>query len=221
MAAYQPRPAAALAALGSAHDEVGQVARAARRGRRRASRRASALGDGDRRLLELCRTLTGRDVEVVAGCAACGELPSVAVLSPRDRSARGAAGGLAGAGRRPARADLRRPAGAAGRPRRGRGGAPRAAALSGRPPRPRGPAELELVDDSLVGPVVLACVECGAALEVAATSSGSCCEGCRTHAGVELEMHLLARAYRWSLATIEALPDVRRSRLARFVADGR
>ena len=69
---------------------------------------------------------------------------------------------------------------------------------------------------------MLACVECGAALEVAADVEQLVLEGCSEHAAeVELEIHLLARAYHWSLATIEALPDVRRSRLARFVADGR
>jgi len=33
----------------------------------------------------------------------------------------------------------------------------------------------------------------------------------------DLEVHLLASAYHWDLAAIEALPDVRRRRLAKFV----
>jgi hypothetical protein len=214
-----PGGAATLAALGSAPDELGQVLALLRAaGVERPE--SLGLGVGDRRLLELHRALTGRDIEVAVGCAGCGTT-SVAVLSRETvppEAPRVAWLGPGGGLREPTYADLQ------GLPDdRGEAEAELLRRCTvGTPAREPGPAELELVDDSLVGPVVLACVECGAALEVAADVEQLALRGLQEHAAdVELEIHLLARAYGWSLATIEALPDVRRSRLARFVADGR
>jgi hypothetical protein len=91
----------------------------------------------------------------------------------------------------------------------------------GAPSRPPREEDLEGIEDSLAGPVALACVECGAGLEVAADVQRLVLEALQRHAAaVEREVHLLARAYGWSLAAIEALPDERRRRFAELVADG-
>jgi hypothetical protein len=210
---------AAVAALGSSGDELGQVL---------ALHRADGVEDperltvaaGDRRLLALHRSLTERDVEVAATCAAC-ETVSVAVLSPEavpPEAARTAWVGPGGGLRGPTYADLLElpadPAAAEGELlRRCTVGAP------GRAPEPQ---ELERIDDSLTGPIKLHCVECGAALEVAADVERLALEGLQRHASeVEVEIHLLASAYGWSLPVIESLPDGRRRRFARLVADGR
>ena len=202
-------------------DELGQVLALLRARRRRASRRRSSVGAGDRRLLGCTAALTGRDSRSPSRCAACGDGRTSPCCRrrpcrPRRRAAAwlGPGGGL----REPTYADL---LGLPDDRGRGRGGAP--APLHRRDAR-HGPAAggaragRRLAD----GPIVLACVECGSALEVAADVEQLALEGCSEHAAdVELEIHLLARAYGWSLSTIEALPDERRSRLARFVADGR
>ena len=73
--------AAAIAALGSADDELGQVLALYRAAGVREPERLT-VSVGDRRLLALHRALTGRDVEVAATCAEC-ETVSVAVLSPQ------------------------------------------------------------------------------------------------------------------------------------------
>src|SRR5262245_11732002 len=86
---------ALLAALDGAGTEVGQaVALLAASGVEHPER--LALGDGDRRLLGLCRAVTGHEVEVVAVCPACGEL-SEAQLS--EASAPPAAARVARLGR--------------------------------------------------------------------------------------------------------------------------
>jgi hypothetical protein len=211
--------AAAVAALGSSSSELGQVL---------ALHRAAGVQDperltvsaGDRRLLALHRALTGREVEVAAACGACDAI-SVAVLSPETIPAEaprtawlGPGGGL----RAPTYGDLvELPADpeAAGPELLSR-------CIVGAPPRAPGPGELERIDDSLAGPVRLACIECGAALEVAADVERLVLEGLQRHAEeIEVEVHLLAGAYGWALPVIEALPDERRRRFARLVADGR
>jgi hypothetical protein len=92
----------------------------------------------------------------------------------------------------------------------------------GAPARRATAAELELVDDSLSGPVLLPCVQCGASIEVEVDVEQLVLERLQRHAdGVDLEVHLLASTYHWELAAIEALPDDRRGRLARLVAEQR
>ena len=82
--------------------------------------------------------------------------------------------------------------------------------------------DLELVDDSLAGPLCLTCVGCGAAVEAVTDVERLVLELLQRHAhDVETEVHLLASAYHWELDTIEELPDSRRERLARLVAEGR
>jgi hypothetical protein len=214
-----PSGAAAIAALGSSADELGQVL-ALQRAAGVAEPERLTLAAGDRRLLALHRALTGRDPEVVAACGACDAV-NAAVLSPgtvppeAPRTARlGAGGGL----REPTYADL------LGLPADAE--AAEAELLRrctvGAPARPARPGDLDLVDDSLAGPLVLECVACGAVLEIALDVERLVLQGLQRHAAeVELEIHLLASAYGWSLAAIEALPDERRRRMARLVADGR
>lgn len=210
---------AAIAALGSAGDELGQVL-ALHRAAGVLDPERLAVSIGDRRLLTLHRLLTGRDVEVAATCSGC-ETVNVAVLS-RDTVAppvaRTAWLGLGGGLREPTYGDLLElPAD------------PRAAEAEllrrctvGVPQRAPVPDDLERVDDSLAGPIRLACAACGAAVEVAADVERLVLEGLQHHAAeIELDVHLLAGAYGWSLTAIEALPDERRRRFARLVADGR
>jgi hypothetical protein len=211
--------AAAVAALGSCDDELGQVL-ALHRAAGIEQPEQLTLAVGDRRLLELHRALTGRDLEVAATCAGCDAV-SVAVLSPRTvppQAARTAWVGPGGGLREPTYGDLLDlPAD------------PQAAEAAllrrctvGAPARAPGRRELERVDDSLAGPITFACVECGAAVEVAADVERLALEGLQRHAAeIELEVHLLARAYGWSLTAIEDLTDERRRGFARLVADGR
>jgi hypothetical protein len=211
--------AVAVAALGSADDELGQVLALHRAAGVQEPERLT-LSVGDRRLLALHRSLTGRDVEVAATCAGC-EAVSVAVLSAQTvppyttRTAWLAPGGGL---REPTYGDLLDlPAD------------PQVAeaelvrrCIVGAPARAPDPQELERIDGSLAGPIAFACAACGAAVEVAVDVERLVLEGLQRHAGeIEVEIHLLAGAYGWSLPAIEALPDERRRRLARLVADGR
>ena len=211
--------AAAIAALGSADDELGQVLALYRAAGVREPERLT-VSVGDRRLLALHRALTGRDVEVAATCAAC-ETVSVAVLSPQTvppHAERTAWLGLGSGLREPSYGDLLDlPADAeaaeAELARR---------CIVGSATPPPDPRDLERIDGSLAGPIALACAACGAAMEVAADVERLVLEGLQRHAGeIEVEIHLIADAYGWTLPAIEALPDERRRRFARLVADGR
>lgn len=212
------RAVAALRALAEAGDELGQALAVLDAAGAGESERMS-LAAGDRRVLELHRELTGEDLELTVACPACGTVNS-AMLAPdalpplRPRSAWwGAGGGL----REPTYRDLRELPGDDG---------DAAAELLrrctvGTPPRPATAAELELIDDSLTGPLVLACSECEQPLEARVDVERAALESLeRRLETVEGEIHRLAAAYHWPLAEIEALPDERRSRLARFVSDG-
>lgn len=219
LAVRTPTAVAAIAALGSSEDELGQVL---------ALHRAAGVEDperltvaaGDRRLLELHRHLTRRDLEVAVTCRAC-ETVNAVELSPATvpADAPRTAWLEPGAGvRGPTYADL---LGLPADPdeaevellRRCTVGSPRRAAE---------PADLEQVDDSLTGPILLECVECGQPIAVAADVERLVLVELQRFAyEVEYEIHLVAAAYGWSLETIEALPDERRRRLAQFVLDGR
>jgi hypothetical protein len=91
-----------------------------------------------------------------------------------------------------------------------------------------GPAEgpaaagaLDLVDQSLCGPVRVACVECGAPVsefvDVQRLVTAAIADAV---ADVDVEIHLIASRYGWDLATIESLPDTRRVRLAALAGSG-
>jgi hypothetical protein len=211
--------AAAVAALGSAGDELGQVLALHRAAGVDEPERLT-LSVGDRRLLALHRSLTGRDVEVAAACAEC-EAVNVAVLSPHTVPPHAArtAWLAPGAGlREPTYGDLfDLPAD----PQVAEAALVRRCVV-GAPARAPDPQELERIDGSLAGPITLVCAACGAEVEVAADVERLVLEGLQRHAGeIEVEIHLLAGAYGWSLPAIEDLPDERRRRFARLVADGR
>jgi hypothetical protein len=219
LSTQMPSAALTIAALDSSGDELGQVLALLRAGGFEEPERIR-VASGDRWLLELHRALTGRDLEVAASCSACDSV-SMVVLSPRtvpaeaERMARlGPGRGLRG----PTYGDLvDLPADAAEAERE----LVRRCTV-GEPGQPALAEDLELVDDSLAGPVVLECVECGAAIEVAADAERLTLQGLQRYAAeVELEIHLLASAYGWTLHEIETLPEERRRRLARLVADGR
>src|SRR4051794_16919970 len=208
---------ALLAALDQGGGELGQglaVLRAA--GHHEPE--ALDLGTGDRLLLEVLRQTTGSAVEVTAPCPRCGEL-NAAVVGPgevpagRPRCAMlGAGGGL----RQPTYADLiDLPEGES------------EAALEllrrcvvGAPALEPSAERLDLGDDALTRPLRLACVECGETIEIDVDVEPAVLERLTQHGrGIDFEVHLLAREYHWSLAEISALPDARRSALARLVED--
>jgi len=207
-----------LAALESAEDEVGQAVALLRADGVEEPEKLS-LAEGDRRLLRLYRKLSGRPAELAVTCGTCGttsalELDPDVLRPPAPRVALLDHGGL----REPTYGDL------VGLP------SDRAEAeaallrrlVVGDPGRAPEAADLELVDDSLVGPVRLDCVGCGQPLEAAVDVERLVLELLsRLLVGVDLEIHALASAYHWSLEAIESLPDDRRSRLAQLVLEER
>jgi hypothetical protein len=212
------RPADMHRALCEGEDELGQVlALLAADGVEHPE--GLAMGDGDRRLLAVLRAITGHDLELAVACATCGTVNEATIdpdaLPPvRPRCALLDGGGL----RPPEYGDLIGLPAEAGE----REGALLRRCTVGTPRRPPLPEDVELVDDSLAGPVLLECVECGAALEAPHDVQHAALA--TLWADVEaaaVEVHLLARAYHWPLADIEALPTARRMRLAELVAEGR
>lgn len=210
---------ALLAALDEDGSEVGQaVALLAAAGVE--DPESLSIGEGDRRLLALCRAVTRVDVEVVAVCPTCGEL-SEAVLSPDavpPASPRMAPLGMGGGLREPTYKDLRElPAD------------PDEAVhellarcVVGSPSRAPWPADLELVDDSLAGPIVIACTACGEPVAVDLDVERAVLKRlARCAREMDYEVHLLASAYHWSLGEIESLGDERRRTLAWLVAETR
>lgn len=179
-----------------------------------------SIGEGDRRLLALCRVVTGLDVDVVAACPTCGEL-SAAVLAPdavppaRPRmTPLGTGGGL----REPTYGDLRDlpadPDEAVAELL--------ARCVVGRPSRPPRADDLDLVDDSLAGPVLIACSVCEAPIAVDLDVERAVLERLGRRAReIDHEVHLLASAYHWSPGEIDSLGDGRRRTLARLVAETR
>jgi hypothetical protein len=178
------------------------------------------VGHGDRQLLNLCRDLTGRDVEVVVDCPACGAR-NVAALGPDTFPPDhprclwwGPGAGL----RAPTYRDL---AGLPADPAGARAELLRRCVV-GRPPRPPAAADFDLVENSLTGSFQAACVDCGEELEAVVDVQRNALE---LLAGrlerFDWEVHLLASTYQWKLATIERLPDERRRRLAHLIDEGR
>lgn len=210
---------ALLCALGEGLSELEQVL-ALHRATGEPEPERLPLGVGDRRLLALYRDASGRDLELTLVCPDCGcvnavELAPTVVDPPRPRVApSGTGGGL----REPTYGDLLDlpvDEEAAERELVGR-------CTVGEPSRDPHPDDLGVVDDSLAGPIVVTCAECGASFEAPVDVQRAVLEGLERRVGaVELEVHLLARAYGWSLASIESLPDARRRRLAELVEEGR
>jgi hypothetical protein len=177
-----------------------------------------SVGEGDRHLLALYRSMTGEALEVLVPCPECGELcegqidpgqlpspsPRVAVL--------GRGGGL----REPTYADLldlpEGPAQAVGELC--------TRCVVGSPARAPGASDLELVDDSLAGPILIACSGCGEPIAVDVDIEQMVVERLVQRAyEIDREIHALASAYHWSLGEIESLGEDRRHALADLIAE--
>lgn len=204
-----------LAALDDATSEVDQVVDMLRRAGE-ADPADLTLGEGDRRLVHLVEQVTGRPIELTADCPSCGVTNEIALATatlpehrPQSRWL-----GVGQGVRAPTYGDLDRLPADPGEAilvlgaRCALGAVEPAAAA----------AALQDIDGSLVGPIGIACVECGAPVEVEADVQHLALRLLRRHTeGVEYEVHLLASRYGWDLATIEALPEERRRRLARLI----
>lgn len=211
------RAAAVLAGLPEQDSELGQVL-ALLRASSEDDPETLPVAEGDRRLLALHRALTGRDVELVAVCGACGTENELSLASVPDAEPRVALCGAGGGLRAPVYGDLLR------LPEDGEEAVAELLrrCTVGSPSRPPVVEDLEHVDDTLAGPLVGACVECGEPVEVALDAEPVVLAGLHAQLGrIDEEIHLLARAYHWDLETIERLPDERRTRLARLVAEER
>jgi hypothetical protein len=177
------------------------------------------VGVIDRLLLQAHRAVLHRDLEVAVACSACGVLNALP-LGFDDVPAYEPRSAWCGPG-----AGLREPTGAdlAGLPeddeaaireleRRCRIGPATA---------PREPAALDHAEQSLSGIVRAACIECGVPLghvvDVQRLVTAAAAEAV---AQVDVEIHLIAARYGWELATIEALGDTRRARLAALAGSG-
>ncbi len=178
------------------------------------------VGVGDRGLLALARTISAREIELIAECPDCGTL-SGATLTPQATPAptpRVALLASGGGVREPTYADLR-----------DLPDDPQAAVrellqrcVVGSPRRAPTPDDLSFVDDSLCGPVLIACSECGRMLAVEADVERLALERLDQCARErDREIHLIAATYRWTLAEIEALPKIRRRRLSALIAGER
>ncbi|WP_331755563.1 hypothetical protein [Streptomyces sp. NBC_01643] len=175
------------------------------------------IGVIDRLLLVAHRAVTGRDLELVVSCPACGalsELPLGASDVPSHTPRCSWCGPGAGV-REPVGADLL--------------GLPVDGAEAARELLRRcsvGPAEggrdqaaLDRAEQSLCGNVRVACTSCRGPIEhyvdvqhLVATAVASAV------ADVDVEVHLIASRYKWDLSTIELLPEKRRARLAALAA---
>jgi len=206
---------ALLAALEDCGDELGQVL-GVLRAAGEPEPEALSLGTGDRILLGVLGAVTGENLEVAGQCPHCETLNS-AVVSPATvppSAARVARLGRGGGLREPTYGDLvELPDGDAAELLR--------RCVVGTPEVAPSAAALELVDDALTGPLVLACTGCGeqVAIDLDVQTAVLARLACHAHV-VDSEIHLLASAYHWSLSEIERLPDTRRATLARLVAGG-
>ncbi|MGY1617355.1 hypothetical protein ACI797_11515 [Geodermatophilus sp. SYSU D00691] len=179
----------------------------------------TTVADGDRLLLEVYRAMTGADLELPLRCPACGEVSAVRLGADTVPAAvpRSAVLGPGGGLRQPTYGDLARlPDGTDGHAT----DALLARCVIGTPSRPPEEEDLDTIDDSLVGPMTFGCAGCGAEVahpvDVQTTALRALL---RLLDAYDLEVHLLASAYRWTLEAIEGLPRERRRRLAALIAD--
>ena len=92
--------------------------------------------------------------------------------------------------------------------------------LVGSPERAPEANDLELVDDSLAGPVMIDCSGCGRPIAVDLDVERAVLERLvRRGREIDRQVHVLASAYHWSLAEIESLGDERRETLAELIAE--
>jgi hypothetical protein len=173
------------------------------------------LGEADRLLLEVHERVLGRPLEHTVTCPGCGALTTLPLgrADVGEHAPRSAWCGPGSGLREPTYADLRAA--------RGDGAALLEACRIGDARAPATLDDLAAVEGSLCGPLRSSCAECGQALEVDVDVLALVLAGLAVlRVEVDREVHLLATGYGWDLATIEALPDDRRHRLATLVAEG-
>lgn len=210
-------PVRVLAALEESDDELSAVL-AVLRAAGVPEPEGLPVADGDRLLLQVDRALHGHGLQVTVTCPGCGTVNQVeldvAALPPSGpRSVRlGPGGGL----REPTYGDLL-----------GLTDSPDAAAALlalltvGDPPRPAAADDLAGLDRTL-DQLLVPCVECGREVVAEVAPAGLVLTRLQAlAAAADREIHLLAAAYHWDLAAIEALPAGRRRRLATHVAEGK
>ena len=168
------------------------------------------VGIADRALLDAHEALLGRALERSLRCDECGEWTTLP-LGRADVGEHWPVSAWTGPGagaREPSYADMIAAAGSSD-------------ALLARCEVGSGATleDLERIEGSLSGPLRSHCVECGAVLaddiDVMALAVASLGE---LRVEIDREVHLLATAYGWAPATIDALPDQRRRRLADLVS---
>ena len=170
---------------------------------------ALPVGAADRTLLSMHEQILGYALEYTASCTACGELTSLPLgRSDVGEHAPRCAWCSPGIGaREPTYADLAAASGDA-------------SALLARCSIGTGARldDLARIEGSLSGPLHSTCVGCGQALVVDVDVMALALHAIGAVRGdIDREVHLIASGYGWDLATIESLPDDRRSRLATFV----
>jgi hypothetical protein len=174
------------------------------------------VGAADRIVLAQAEALTGRPLELTATCV-CGAVNAVTV-AVADLPATTATSRWLGPGtglRAPTYGDLLDLAPTADGP------GLVARCTIGAPPSPASLDDLADLDDALAGPLRTACVDCQREIEIDVDLVTVALRRMLRVAGdLDREVHLLASAYGWDLATIESLPRTRRRRLSRMVADG-
>jgi hypothetical protein len=170
------------------------------------------VGVADRELLAAHETLLGRPLERSVACHVCGAWTTL----PLSRADVGehwpvcAWIGPAAGAREPSYADMLAAAGSTDA-LLARCAVGEHATL----------ADVDRIEGSLCGPLHSHCVECHADLiddvDVLTLAIGALGE---LRAQIDREVHLLATAYGWDPPTIDALPDLRRRRLAELVSAG-
>lgn len=165
----------------------------------------------DRLLLAAHERALGRPLERSVACPDCGEISTLPLgrADVGEHNPHCAWSGPGGGVREPTYADLSLLAG---------GGA---AALLGCCAYGSGGdlADLARVEGSLCGPLRSTCIRCTAPLVDDVDVMALVLDALSVvRADLDREIHLLASGYGWDLATIEALPDARRRRLADLLA---
>ncbi|WP_426503064.1 hypothetical protein ACPPVO_36345 [Dactylosporangium sp. McL0621] len=178
------------------------------------------VGILDRLLLQAYRLVLGRDLEAVFACPACGTLNALA-LAPGDVAEYEPRWAWCGPG-----AGVREPIGAdlMGLPSDPDDAAAEIARRCSTGPATgdRDDDALDRADQSLCGAVHLTCVDCGQPVDGYLDVQQLVTSAVATAvADVDVEIHLIASRYGWDLATIEALPERRRVRLAALASGGR
>jgi hypothetical protein len=177
------------------------------------------VGVIDRLLLRVHRVLLGHDLELVNACRSCGVLNALP-LGPSDvpEYAPRCAWCGPGAGlREPTAQDL------LDLPVEQVAASELVAARCAIGPDEgaRDADAFSNAEQSLCGVVRVACTECGDTIaEFVDVQRLVTSAAAAAIAEADVEVHLLASRYGWDLATIEALPEARRSRLATLVRGG-